>query len=856
MKTMRHRTYTGSLTEDVSQRELAHRKIARKAAAEGFVLLRNDGDTLPLAKGSKLGLYGEGAVNTIKGGTGSGDVNERESVNIWKGLRNAGFDITSEEWLADYELKYTAARLDWRDRVLARVAQDPDLRPSQAMNLESMVLPTVPMDKAAASNDGADTAVFVISRIAGEGADRHDVPGDYYVTDDERALLGDVCSAYTKVVLVINTGGLMDLKFVDEFLNITSIIQFVQAGEEGGNALGDILCGDVTPSGKLVDTWPVNYEDYPNASIFSYKSGNVFQEDYNDGIYVGYRYFDTFDVPVRYPFGFGLSYTVFNMEHRDLKVSGIGTKHPSVSLRLTVTNTGTAPGKEVAQVYASCPQGKLTKEARRLVGFGKTRLLQPDESQDMTITFDISNLASYCEECASWILEQGVYVLWLGNSLADAKIVGSIVLDGDAVLTKCRNICPRTKDLTEIVPDREALLAKTRAWQSAAEKLGTVTIKATDIITEVIEYSGLTDEFAGEAGDIVNSLSLDQLVALATGEPTAGQGSTIGSAAVTVPGAAAETTNAAADKNVASIVLTDGPAGLRLRKHYNVIDGKIAAGSIMEAMQGGFLAPDWKPEGTTYYQYCTAIPVGTLLAQSWDTTLIETIGHMIGVEMNEFETTLWLAPGMNIHRNPLCGRNFEYFSEDPLVSGVMAAAMTFGVQSVPGCGTTIKHFACNNVEDNRKGSDSVINERALREIYLKGFEIAVKASQPMSIMTSYNLVNGVHAANSYDLCTAAARDEWGFMGAIMTDWTTTTSSTAGDCSASGCVRAQNDMVMPGHPSDHENLRAELAAGTLSILELKRCVYNTIRVILASNQYEHPDSWLKQFDDLSVCVSAE
>ena len=248
--------------------------------------------------------------------------------------------------------------------------------------------------------------------------------------------------------------------------------------------------------------------------------------------------------------------------------------------------------------------------------------------------------------------------------------------------------------------------------------------------------------------------------------------------------------------------------------------------------------------------------MGTLLAQTWNLPLIKEIGEMIGHEMELFEVTLWLAPGMNIHRNPLCGRNFEYYSEDPLLSGMMASAMTLGVQKVAGCGTTIKHFACNNQEDNRMGSDSVISERTLREIYLKGFEIAVKNSQPMSIMTSYNLINGVHAANCYDICTKAARDEWGFAGAIMTDWTTTTDSTAGICTASGCMRAGNDMVMPGDPADHENIRKELDEGTLDIRELKRCVCNTIRVALQSNQYEDAVSYLDQFENLDTYMTAK
>lgn len=854
---MRHRTYTGALTQDISPREAAHRAIARRAAAEGFVLLKNEDNLLPLSKGRKLGLYGAGAVCTVKGGTGSGDVNERNSVNIWKGLEAVGFEITSTQWLEDFERQYIAARLDWRDRVLGRMDQGEEF--FAAMFTEQLHFPEIKIDALQAASDGADTAVFVVRRIAGEGADRHDIPGDYYLTESEKELLAQVCAAYQNVVLIINTGGLMDLSFADAHSNIKAIIQFMQAGEEGGTALGDVLCGDVTPSGKLADTWAHRYEDYPSAATFSYKSGNVYREDYVEGIYVGYRYFDTFGIPVRHCFGFGLSYTQFQMEAGILRLSGLDTGKPRVSLDVTVTNTGSVySGKEVAQVYVSCPQGKLPKELRRLAGFGKTRLLAPGESQTMTITFDAENLASYCEDSASWILEAGRYGVWLGNSLDSAKLVSSLVLDADAVVTKCRNICPRTQELTEIAPEPSMVAQRIEAWELEAQDLPSVCFKASDIVPHVITYSQLTDELPGKAGELVNSLSVDQLIALATGDPSAGQGSILGSAGQTVPGAAAETTTAAAMEpwSIASIVLTDGPAGLRLRQQYDVVDGRIPGGSFIESVEGGFFSRKKTSQGTTYYQYCTAIPVGTLLAQSWDVNLVQEIGAMIGHEMNEFETTLWLAPGMNIHRNPLCGRNFEYYSEDPLLCGMMATAMTLGVQSVPGCGTTIKHFACNNLEDNRMGSDSVISERALREIYLRGFEIAVKSAQPMSIMTSYNLINGIHAANCYDLCTAAARDEWGFAGAIMTDWTTTTNSTAGISTASGCMRAGNDMVMPGDLQDHENLRSELAAGTLDIRALKRCVYNTVRVILASNQYEQPKSWLLNFPNLEPCVKAE
>lgn len=299
-------------------------------------------------------------------------------------------------------------------------------------------------------------------------------------------------------------------------------------------------------------------------------------------------------------------------------------------------------------------------------------------------------------------------------------------------------------------------------------------------------------------------------------------------------------------QGVAPITLADGPAGLRLMKFYDVEKetGKIAQKPFHFSLEGGVFYEDTgvQPGEERYYQYCTAIPVGTLLAQSFDTELVQEVGEMIGQELQEFRVTLWLAPGMNIHRNPLCGRNFEYYSEDPLLTGLMAAAMTRGVQSNAGVGTTIKHFACNSQEDNRMGCDSILSERALREIYLKGFEIAVKTAQPMSIMTSYNKVNGIHAANSFDLCTKAARDEWGFQGVIMTDWTTTENGP--DCTAAGCMRAGNDLVMPGCQRDHENLRQELEKGMLSLDDLKACVSHSIHIILQSLAYEETQPYGK------------
>ena len=850
------RTFNGTTSPEVTQRETDHRKLAREAAAEGFVLLENKDHFLPLAKGSKVGLYGAGAIRTIKGGTGSGDVNERDSVNIFQGMKNAGYDVTSSEWLEDYDKLYVQARLDWKNEIFTKLNGD-DTKFFDAYSATPFFMPSGnPIDEEKAAADGADTAFFVLARIAGENKDRFDTEGDYFISKEEKAILAQVSRCYKNIVLVINTGGLMDLAFVEEFDNIRSILQYVQAGQEGGNAFADVVSGDVTPSGKMTDTWAKDYYDYPGAEVYSYKSGDLMKEKYEEGIFVGYRYFDTFEVPVRYSFGYGMSYTDFEIRTDDIKVSGRGMMNPKVSVTVTVTNTGdTYAGKEVVQIYASCPQGKLVKEFRRLAGFGKTKLLAPKESQTMTITFPLYQLTSYEEESASWILEPGMYGIWVGNDLNTSVLSGALELDEKAVMTACENICPLKEELNEIVPDAEKVQAREVAWQKEVKekRMSVIELKAAEIPTEKVDYQPVPEELPGKAGKIVDSLSVDQLAFLATGDPGRAQGNALGSAGISVPGAAAETSPCASEEpwNVTTIALVDGPAGLRLKREYQVDNGEIVASDFLAALEGGFFSKPQEKRGTTYYQFCTAIPVGTLLAQSWDVELIKRVGEMIGHEMELFNVTLWLAPGMNIHRNPLCGRNFEYYSEDPLLAGMMAAAMTLGVQKVPGCGTTIKHFACNNQEDNRMGSDSILSERALREIYLKGFEIAVKDAQPMSIMTSYNLINGVHAANCYDTCTKAARDEWGFAGAIMTDWTTTNVQIQGECTAAGCMRAGNDMVMPGLPEDHENIKKELADGTLTMAELKRCIYNTVNIVLQSNMYEGAVSYLDQFDDLDT-----
>ena len=816
------RGFSGVPTDIPRPYEAQHAAIARQAAAEGIVLLENS--ILPLPKGAKVALFGAGASKTVKGGTGSGDVNERYSVSVYEGLKNAGFTVTTEDWIADYDRRYAAAREEWKREVLSKVT---DGGPG-FFNAYASTPFRMPVGAPAHKTD-TDTALFVIARIAGEGADRFAGEGDYFLSHQEHRLLADICGLYETVIVLVNAGGVVDLSFMDEFPQIKALLVISQPGMEGGNAVADVLSGRVNPSGKLADTWAMRYEDYPNAATFSHNNGNVSTEEYTEGLYVGYRYFDSFGVKPRYGFGFGRSYTEFSMETLSVTTDNRG----NVTLEAAVTNTGSVPGKEVAQVYASLPVGTLEKEARRLAAFAKTKLLAPGETEVLTIAFPASRLESYDETAAAWVLEAGSYVISLGSSLESCRPAAVLTLEADKLLEQLTNICPLKQELKTLsLPEalRRQRYARELEAAAQAEKL---VYDLSGLETRVVDYTA--EEQPDEASRLVEGLSTEQLILLASGDPARGQDSALGSAGVSVPGSAGETSRCAVDQGIANISLADGPAGLRLNQKYYVNNGVAAMLPFELSVEHGFFYDGPEPEGTPYYQYCTAIPVGALLAQSWNMALLETVGSAIGEEMTLFGVQLWLAPGMNLHRNPLCGRNFEYFAEDPLLSGKCAAAITRGVQSHRGVGTTIKHFACNNQEDNRMCSNSVVPERVLRELYLKGFEIAVQESKPLSIMTSYNLINGVHAANSYDLCTRVVREEFGFTGVIMTDWTTTNLDDS--CTASGCMRAGNDLIMPGMASDHDNLRRELAAGTLTPAQLRRCVTHLVRVILNSSCYE-------------------
>lgn len=830
------RTFSGTTEQAERDYERAHREIARRAAADGMVLLKNEGGLLPFAPGARLALYGAGAVATVKGGTGSGDVNSRKTISVYEGLKEAGFTIANEDWISSYQACYQKAREDWRDIIWKedderRAAGEPDpmfsAYSSHPFEIPAGALPS-PVQ--------ADAGIYVIARIAGEAKDRTPSAGDYLLSDEELEGLRTLCEQQEHVLVIINSGSLSDLSFMDELPQIQALLYMGQPGMEAGAALADVLSGAVTPSGKLTDSWAYHYEDYPNAKTFSHMDGDTSTERYEEGIYVGYRYFDTFEVPVRYSFGYGLSYTSFALRMVHLSFINPNSKWASVRIVVEVTNTGKVSGREVVQIYASCPQKNLTKEYRRLVGFTKSGLLAPGKSEDVEIIIPIYALSSYSEKAPGWLMDCGTYGFFMGNSLQNAQFSASVELTKNILLEKTDNICPLKKELKELEGPFDRTFARRAEWHAYVCKNPAIVVPTQMLLTRHYVRYGREDTFIKqEIWDEVNALSEEQLIRLVTGDPGKGQGM-VGAAGNVVPGSAAQTSSCAEDKGVASIVLADGPAGLRLTKVYNVKDGAAQMLPIEASLENGFLYRGAKEqEGEKYYQFCTAFPGGAQLAQSWDLELIETVGKAVAEEMKEFGVTLWLAPGMNIHRNPLCGRNFEYYSEDPLLSGRLAGAMTKGVQSQGGVGTTIKHFACNNQEDNRMASDSVVSERALREIYLKGFEHAVVEQQPLAIMTSYNLINGVHAANNYDLCTKVARDEWGFKGVIMTDWTTT--HYGEDCTASGCMRAGNDLVMPGIQNDHENIRQALADGSLTMQELKRAVAHLLPVVFQSDLYE-------------------
>lgn len=809
----------GTLSPEPTELELRNRALARQAAAEGFVLLKNENGALPL-QNQKIALYGMGARLTVKGGLGSGSVEERYSVNIEDGLRNAGYEISSQDWLNDYDAEYASTYQAYHDMVEEKVKGLTN--PMQIIPLAHSFVYRYPSGRLVTREDveksGTDAAIYVLMRQAGECNDRKLEKGDYYLTDIERENLKVLTESYSHTILVINVGGHIDMGFLDEIPGIDAVVLFVQGGEEGGNALADVLSGKLNFSGKLADTIPMRYEDIPFGDEFSYLNGDVRNEYYKEDIYVGYRYFDSFHKAVRYPFGFGLSYTNFTIETKSVTLD-----KTSVTARVAVTNTGAVPGKEVVQLYVSVPGEK--KEYQRLVTFEKTGLLPPGASETLELTFNLTDCASYCESKAAWLLDGGAYMVRIGNSSRATSVAAVIDLPETVVTRQCRSCCTPVDELPEFVAETVSM--------DIPEGVLRLTATPTDFVTEVVDYTEPEIQETKQETAILDSLTLQgQAWFLQGGDlrnPPKG--------ALEIHGAGGKTVTALLDKGIRNVIFSDGPAGVNIGNKVKALPmGGFAPAVVPERYSWGVMGAAMKAKldqipGQIVYRFATAWPVEMLLAQTWNKELLHKMGQAVGEEMLQFGITIWLAPGMNIHRNPLGGRAFEYYSEDPVLTGEMAAALTKGVQSHKGLGDSVKHFCCNNSEDNRNGISANVSERALREIYLKGFEIAVRKSQPKTVMSSYNMVNQVYTANRHDLLTDILRCEWGFEGLVMTNWGSTNDH-AGHPELA--APAGNDLIMPGSDYDRTCILKAIGEGALSHDTVRRSACRVLRMMLAAN----------------------
>lgn len=798
--------------------EKEHIGLLRDSLAECTLFLRQNG-AFPLETPGRIAAYGNGVRHTVKGGTGSGEVNSRYSVNVEQGLKGAGFTITTGRWLDAFDQVEQDAQKAFVKEIKERAKKKHTMAILEGMGA---VMPQPEYDLPL---DGeGDTAIYVLSRISGEGNDREPIPGDIRLTDSEAKTILALDAKYEKFMLVLNVGGVVDLTPVKE---VSNILVLSQLGVETGSVLADILLGRANPSGKLTTTW-ASWEDYCKEGEF----GDINDTRYKEGIYVGYRYFDTVGKKPLFPFGYGLSYTSF-----DIAVTGAAAEGDTIRIKAAVSNTGARAGREVVQVYVSAPAGRLDKPYQDLAAFAKTDLLEPGASQELTISFSLRDCASYDAQKESYVLEAGSYVVRVGDSSDHTQPAALVDLDGEAIVTKARN-CLGETDFEDWKPSGSET--------AAAEELSDITrisVAAADIETVTVTY-----DQEREIDPRVKDLTVEELAYLNVGafNPKAGALSVIGNAATNVAGAAGETTGVLKEKGFPVLVMSDGPAGLRLAKEF-YRDEKGAHGIGSSMVPESFLpflpAParfimnliggSGKPKKgqKVEYQYATAIPIGTAIAQSFNLPLAESYGSIVGDEMERFGVHLWLAPALNIHRDIRCGRNFEYYSEDPLISGKTAAAITRGVQRHPGCGTTIKHYAANNQEKNRYCNNSIVSERAMREIYLKGFGICVRESQPHALMTSYNLLNGVHTSEHRGLIEDILRCEYGFKGIVMTDWIVDMAQDKQSLHrmpiAAEIAKAGGDLVMPGSKGDFDSIVKAAKSGEL---ELKQLQINATRVV--------------------------
>lgn len=771
---------------------------ARQAVAEGQVLLLNQNHVLPLPKGSHVAVFGRMQLHYYKSGTGSGgmvNVNkvtgilealeESENVQVYEPL----VDVY-REWEKDHPFD---EGVGWGN---------------EPWSQEEMELNEALVEEAAEKNE---YAIVILARTAGEDKDNKMLEGAYCLTSIEEDMLQKVRKSFAKMIVLLNTGNIMDMSFMDQY-RPDAVMYVWQGGMIGGLGTVDVLTGKVCPSGRLSDTIAAQMSDYPADPYFGGLEQNLYVED----IYVGYRYFESVaKSKVLYPFGFGLSYTTFSME-----AGGFSYAENQVSFVMKVTNTGSVAGKEVVQVYAKAPLGKLGKPARVLIDFKKTKELMPGECETLTFAIPTSVFASYNEVSTAgmpvgWVLEAGEYTIYAGGNVRDAYAVGSFTLDELQIVEECRNaLAPTTAfkrmKMTAANEHAEAACVYEIAMEEVPLRVVSPEEKRNAELPESCEITGdrgikLADVKAGKA-------TLDEFVAQLTEEELASivRGEGMGSPKVTAGTAAAfgGVTKSLLEKGIPCGCCDDGPSGMRLD-------------SGMKAF---------------------SLPNGTLLACTFNTQLNEELYAFTAVEMIKNRVDILLGPGMNIHRHPLNGRNFEYFSEDPLLTGKMAAAQVRGLKS-SGMTGSLKHFCGNNQETRRHTSNSIISERALREIYLRGFEIAVKEAKADAVMTTYGPVNGIWTSSNYDLVTDILRKQWGFEGVVMTDWWAYVCR-EGDKPAktdfATMVKAQNDLYMvcpDSEKNEHgDNTIESLHNGSLTLGELQRCAKNICRFMMNTHAF--------------------
>ena len=799
--------------------EKKHYNIIRKLAPESTLFL-NKNNEFPIKKPKKVVLIGSGARNTIKGGLGSGDVDPHFITSCEEGLEKAGFTITTKKWLSEY-IKIKENNLKEHMNYIKNLFIKNKVKNSFAM----ISFPEVEYDlEIEETAKNTDLAIYVLARNMGEGMDRRPIKGEVFLTNTEIKDILYLEKNYKKFMLVLNVGGVVDLSPVK---SVSNILLLSQLGASTGDVLADIILGKANPSGKLATTWAV-FNDYK----FIHEFGNLDDTSYKEGVFVGYRYFDSVNIKPLYPFGFGKSYTEFNISK--IYLSNIKEE---ISIKVEVKNIGIYPGKEVVQVYVSPSQENQEKPYQSLVAFNKTKNLKPSKKEEIILSFKLRDVARYDSKIASYILDKGKYIIRVGNSSRNTKIYGYIELDSDIITEKLKNINNEKMDFEDFKP-----VIKINDDLSGCEK---IKLNEKDFELKTANYT-----YTYKIYDKVSSLSNIDLIRLCVGDYGAKEKEEFNDKQLGYGGITA--------KNVEDVPkylnMADGPAGLRLSKIYGIDEkgihrlipdflsfynyNHLAKKKKISLVKNETLDINYSNYSKIGYQYPTAIPIATALAQSFNTKYVEQVAKVVEKEMEMFNVHIWLAPAMNIHRNILCGRNFEYFSEDPFVSGKMAAAITRSIQSYKNKGTTLKHFTGNNQEFNRVNSNSKISERALREIYLKGFRLAIEESHPYALMTSYNLLNLKHTSQDESLLIDVVRCEWKYEGLIMTDWSHSNrtyyfASKHPPQYALDIIKGGTNIIMPGSKVEVEELSQKLNENKLTRDDLLQCaskVYETIELL--------------------------